>query len=271
MFSCGQVSEEEIEAEMDRMAPSRRQGRGLKSATDILEQPEDPVLEVLRGEQDPVLEVSGRQSAACSCACAVLTEMLQLEQEQQESLAEMVAALVAGAGELERVDSEVDMSELRAEGATSWEREQRAARLVAAVWQQQQLVEDMDRAVDAVDAAVEQLAARRLLVQRDAALLRHHLLVLHQELVIVKACEDREEALATKVADKEMARREVLNDINTIQNKLDAKARDVIKCQEKEKETELAFLEAVGENPFVDYLKKIFKKKYRPPRATDGE
>lgn len=67
--------------------------------------------------------------------------------------------------------------------------------------------------VDAVDAAVETLAARRLEVQRDAALLRHYLLVLHQELVIIKACEEREDFLAAKVADKEVDCHEVQNEV----------------------------------------------------------
>ncbi|XP_052120102.1 cilia- and flagella-associated protein 44 [Frankliniella occidentalis] len=255
-----EISEEEIEAEMDRAAPSRRQGRGFKSIMEIVPHAVDAELEVLRGPRDAVLEIG-----------------------EHESLPKLVEALTGGAtaagssaSELQRVDSEMDMNTLRALGQddavnTAWEDEMRAQRLVRMVWEQRCLVDQMDRDVDAVDAAVGALAARRLEVQRDATLLRHHLLVLHQELVIIKACEEREESLTARVTDKDMAWRAVQNEINTIQNKLDAKARDIVRCQEKEKELQLAFVEAVGDNPFVDYLKKIFKKKYKPPKASDAD
>lgn len=58
--------------------------------------------------------------------------------------------------------------------------------------------------------------------------------------------------------------------MNSIQNKLDAKARDIGRCQERERELQLAFIEGVGESPFMEYLNKVFKKKYKPPKATDG-
>ncbi|KAK3913166.1 Cilia- and flagella-associated protein 44 [Frankliniella fusca] len=251
-----EISEEEIEAEMDRAAPSRRQGRAFKSTMELTPRAVDPELEVLRGQQDAALQIG-----------------------EHESLSQLVEELVGAGGsaaELQRVDSEVDMATLRALGQddaadTAWERELRAQRLVRRVWEQRRLVDQMERDVDAVDAAVGALAARRIEVQRDATLLRHHLLVLHQELVIIKACEEREETLAARVADKEMDCREVQSEMNAIQNKLDGKARDIVRCQEKEKELQHTFMEAVGDNQFVDYLKKIFKKKYRPPRASDAE
>lgn len=53
--------------------------------------------------------------------------------------------------------------------------------------------------------------------------------------------------------------------MDSIQNKLDAEAQqDIGRCQERERELQLAFIEGVGENPFMDNLNKIFKRKYKP-------
>lgn len=61
-----------------------------------------------------------------------------------------------------------------------------------------------------VDAAMETLAARRFEVQREAILLRLYLLVVHQELVFIKACEEREEDF---LAAKEVDCHEVQNEV----------------------------------------------------------
>lgn len=59
-----------------------------------------------------------------------------------------------------------------------------------------------------------------------------------------------------------------------VQQKLEAKKKDIEKLLEKEKTLNTSFMASLGENnKFADYLTKVFKKKIKrsKKKATDGE
>lgn len=47
--------------------------------------------------------------------------------------------------------------------------------------------------------------------------------------------------------------------------------KEVTQNQEKEKDVHRAFQEIISENKFADYLTRIFKKKYKPPKTETGD
>lgn len=52
--------------------------------------------------------------------------------------------------------------------------------------------------------------------------------------------------------------------------KIEQKNKDIVKLHSKIKELITEFMSMISENKFHDYLKRIFKKKYKPPKTDDG-
>lgn len=52
--------------------------------------------------------------------------------------------------------------------------------------------------------------------------------------------------------------------------KIDKRNKEILKMQAKIKELVQEFMSMISENKFHDFLKRIFKKKYKPPKLDDG-
>lgn len=98
-----------------------------------------------------------------------------------------------------------------------------------------------------------------------------HIVCLNEELQILKSCKAKEDELTQIVNSK-------LSNVHQMEDGLDS-----LKADKENQETKLAnfkieegkvqekFKMAVESNKFYDFLKKVFKKKFKPPKIkTDG-
>lgn len=130
----------------------------------------------------------------------------------------------------------------------------------------------MNRLIETFDKELVMLFQEQIQVLTDANAMDLQLLTVHQELNILKDFEMVEEQLQEKVH----ARMEDLLDMQDILRELnkrvDGHKREIDQLQETEKEIQREFFSAVTDNKFYDFLRRIFRKKYRPPKvhSPDG-
>lgn len=51
---------------------------------------------------------------------------------------------------------------------------------------------------------------------------------------------------------------------------MEHKNKEIIKLQDKIKELSVQYRDLINENKFRDFLLRIFKKKFKQPKASDG-
>lgn len=103
-------------------------------------------------------------------------------------------------------------------------------------------------------------------VRLNAGLLDIHMLTMHQELIILKQFEFVE----SKLSDEANSTLRTLIDMEesmaqTMQNKTKLK-ESVERLQGKGKDINEQFYQIIQNNKFYDFLRRIFKKKYKPPK-----
>lgn len=127
----------------------------------------------------------------------------------------------------------------------------------------------MHAKIQSYDNAVESIYNRRLQVSVDAKFLDIYLLTLNQELLILK----KSEAIEDVHTDNLHAIMEEMLDAQDLiadqTNKIEARKRDIEVLEEKGKAIQQRFLSATVDNKFYDFLRRIFKKKYKPPKVRD--
>lgn len=77
--------------------------------------------------------------------------------------------------------------------------------------------------------------------------------------------------MLAKVQDKINEKNAVVKKQNELKFNIEARQRLMLQNVEVQKNLQINFMAAVADNKFVDYLKGIFKKKYKPPKdVNDG-
>ncbi|XP_073525464.1 cilia- and flagella-associated protein 44-like [Phyllobates terribilis] len=106
-------------------------------------------------------------------------------------------------------------------------------------------------------------------VQMKMADLRH--ITLFEELLLLKDFEKREDILLEKVSDRIAELDEIKRKSEDFIQQLEAKRKEVVKLQEKEKAVHAAFQTSLGEgNKFVTFLTKVFKKKIKRVKKKEA-
>ena len=80
-------------------------------------------------------------------------------------------------------------------------------------WEQDTIIKQMAQSVAEFDEEVEKMTEQRLLAQRDSNLIRLRIIALTHELNIIKACEAREEHLMSRVTDKELEKKAMMQQV----------------------------------------------------------
>lgn len=137
------------------------------------------------------------------------------------------------------------------------------------MFEQTETIKIMNKKIDSYDDAVEAIYNKRLQVAVDAIFLDLHLLTLNQELIILKkseAVEDIHMGNVHTIMEEMLDMQDLITDQN---NRIDVRKREIEILEEKGKEIQQRFLAAAGDNKFYDFLRRIFKKKYKPPKVRD--
>ncbi|KAH8410145.1 hypothetical protein KR009_006835, partial [Drosophila setifemur] len=146
-------------------------------------------------------------------------------------------------------------------------------------WLSQLLVEqaeiraEVDEEVRQFDNDLQKLQVRRFHVKLDAEFMSSFLISLNQELYILRDSEEIETQLLQNAKVAMNTRNELQAVINLTNRQLDELRRTIDKMGEQIGALQVLFLSTVKGHKFFDFLRRIFKKKWRPPKVarTDDE
>lgn len=156
---------------------------------------------------------------------------------------------------------------------TFWETDTRNRRLQRKLFEQDELIKVMNKKITDFDNYLEQLNSERFKVEMDAKLMDIFMITIHQELIILKEFEAIENSLQSKVNSKISEVLDMRDVIREIENQIIEHNKNIEKANDKMKAIQVQFLQAIQDNKFFEFLKKVFRKKYRPPkiRKDDGK
>lgn len=170
---------------------------------------------------------------------------------------------------------EMDIEKLLAfsesEDDSPWEQELRMCRLNRKLFQQDTIIKEMGEAIDAFDRSLEELFTESVEVTLKANVIDLQIIARHHELIILKEFESVEEQLSQKVNQTLQELIDMEQSINELNHILEDHKSTVTELQSKEKDIQDQFLTVVQNNKFFDFLRRIFRKRYKPPKLhTDG-
>ncbi|CAB3223441.1 unnamed protein product [Arctia plantaginis] len=155
--------------------------------------------------------------------------------------------------------------------STPLETEVRERRIERHLYEQDMLLADAEISIQKFDSRLRQLQRERIRVQEKNQLLELHLYQLHREMNVLNRFEAHEDRLAERVYSKLMQVKGVQEQIEDCKHRIEEilgeKNELDVECQELQRQ----FKHLVADNKFADFLRRIFKKKYRPPRDHDDD
>lgn len=204
-------------------------------------------------------------------------EMLLLEKRTQkatETLPKVASklALMKYAG----ISGSRDFNDLQQAGKddnifTPWEVESKKLRVLKKLFEQDQIIDEMDMNIRDFDVAIVQLNEKKYQLEVELEFLELYLLTLHQEVLILKKFEAAEEEKENKLFDKLKEKRDFQKKMNEINNRVEGRHREIRRCEEEIKNLVTVFHATVADNKFYDFLRRVFKKKYRPPKVKSED
>lgn len=125
----------------------------------------------------------------------------------------------------------------------------------------------MNRAIDKFDNMLSKIITRSYQAVLDCNFIDLHILTLNHELNILKEFETVEEQLSNKVNSILTDLIQMEDVISKANNVIEAHKRALQENQDKQKDIQEHFLIVVHNNKFYDFLRRIFRKKYKPPKV----
>lgn len=118
---------------------------------------------------------------------------------------------------------------------------------------------------------MEELCREKIQVSVDADFMDIYILTLNEELTILKEFEATEEVLQQRVhhrLEELLDMQDVMQERN---NKIQRLNREIKTLQIEENDIRDHFFVIARDNKFYDFLRRIFKKKYRPPKVYNPD
>lgn len=134
------------------------------------------------------------------------------------------------------------------------------------IFEQDQIIREARLKIKTFDEDLEGLIKERLLLNVDLLFKEHYSLGLIQELIILKEFEAIENSLEEKINDILDELYEKKRFSNHLKTSTEISSRNIVGSTERIKEIQAQFQMASHENRFLSFLKRIFKRKYKPPK-----
>lgn len=129
----------------------------------------------------------------------------------------------------------------------------------------------MEHSIKDFDKQVVKLEKERIRIIPHATYMEIHTLLLHQEVIIIKEFEQAEGALLQIVDERTNEMMDMKDFMTDLQNQINNHNDEIENNNEKIKEVQNIFLNTAKEHKFWDFLRRIFKKKYKPPKIHDPD
>ncbi|XP_068632653.1 cilia- and flagella-associated protein 44 [Battus philenor] len=147
----------------------------------------------------------------------------------------------------------------------------RERRIKRHLYEQDMLLADATVSVQQFDSRLRELQRERIRVQEKNQLLELHLYQLHREMNVLNRFEAHEDRLAERVYAKLMQIRGIQDQIEDCEHRIEEHHAEKENLSAACQELQSQFKQLVHDNKFADFLRRIFKKKYRPPRDRDED
>ncbi|XP_043276979.1 cilia- and flagella-associated protein 44 isoform X2 [Venturia canescens] len=154
---------------------------------------------------------------------------------------------------------------------TPWEHEMKRLRASRKVHEQDSILRGIEKSYASLDHRLDELERERLEITAESVYSDLFLLTLHQELIVLQDFESMEDILTEKVARK-MEERDAINlQVQATTIRIDQRYKEITKLHDNIKHLEMKFDRMVSDNKFADFLKRIYKKKFKPPKDVDDD
>ncbi|KAG8222050.1 hypothetical protein J437_LFUL000494, partial [Ladona fulva] len=120
--------------------------------------------------------------------------------------------------------------------------------------------------INLFDEEVNSLKMSKSKLEFDLKYLECYTITLQEELLIIKEFEAQEDILTAKVQDKLLEKNKMIEKIHDIEGKIEARKQKVEDLEDQQNNIIANFDSAVTNSSASLVLKKIFKKKYKPPK-----
>ncbi|RZF35303.1 hypothetical protein LSTR_LSTR013714 [Laodelphax striatellus] len=161
--------------------------------------------------------------------------------------------------------------DVRNEVETSWTKEKKVMRTVRRLVEQDSIINSMEMIIKEHNKRLEKLNWEKLEISVKINMLEIFQLTVYQELVTIKCFERMENELMDKVEAMLALRSIEMFKINCNRKKIVYATREINALQDKENDVLRTFQESVFESKFIEFLTKVYKKKYKPPKKKKDD
>ncbi|XP_008204820.1 cilia- and flagella-associated protein 44 isoform X2 [Nasonia vitripennis] len=150
------------------------------------------------------------------------------------------------------------------------EREMKRVRAARKTHEQEEILRHIRKSYEAFDEELDELEKERLEIVYESVYMDLYLLTMHQELIVLKRFEGMENELSQKVEDKSKTKAAAKSKVKKLSARIEEKNHHITKLQEKIRDNLVRYLHSISEDKYYHFLKRICKKKYKPPKADDA-
>lgn len=136
---------------------------------------------------------------------------------------------------------------------------------------QTQRFADIEHRIHLFDEDMENIILSRLDVEVAAKFLDVFLLTIYQELWVLRDFKQLEDNLVDNVNDQATEQNGLNVDLTTLKMDIDNHLKNIEQLNLQEKSIQQQFQVAAMGNKFWDFLRKVFKKKFKPPRVIGSD
>lgn len=144
-------------------------------------------------------------------------------------------------------------------------------RLEERVFEQRQLMDDIEMRIRRFDDELHRLHESRLQIEVAVKFLDVFLLTLNQELWVLRDFKQLEDKLIGNVNDKIIAQNNINAELTATKQAIEQHRKNIEQGGVDEKLLTTQFVAAATGNKFWDFLRKAYKKKFRPPKVIDPD
>ncbi|XP_046809374.1 cilia- and flagella-associated protein 44 [Lucilia cuprina] len=120
------------------------------------------------------------------------------------------------------------------------------------------------------DARLLDLDKERLHTKFEVEFMTSYLIALNQELYILRDSEEIENRLLKNAEDAMKTRNQAQASINSLNRQIEELRKNCDRINEQISSVQVKFMSTTKGHKFFDFLRRIFKKKWRPPKAAKG-
>lgn len=139
------------------------------------------------------------------------------------------------------------------------------------IMEQAFILASADDEINSFDQKLKDLYVKRFYTKLESEFLSAYMISLNQELYIQRDSEEIESQLQRNAKHAMGVRNELQVVINATNRQLDDLKKNIDKITEQIAALQVFYANTIKGHKFFDFLRRIFKKKYRPPKIPHGE